>query len=101
MITISDLKVSRETCLTELKDAEMMGHIIGGRFTPVLSGAFKFNLPFSIGQISSDFDSSGTIDADEMIGLFSGTFELSLGFEKKNQVSQPEHPSMDDCPEGM
>ena len=30
MITISDLNVSQESYLTELKDAEMMGDIVGG-----------------------------------------------------------------------
>ncbi|NEP27150.1 hypothetical protein [Moorena sp. SIO3I6] len=80
MITISDLNVSREACLTELKDSEVMGHIIGGlTFQPVFSGVFNFNLPFSIGRISNDFDSSGTIDADEILPIFAGTFELKLG----------------------
>ncbi len=42
MITISDLNVSQESCLTELKDAEMMGGIVGGSLLPSLKNLFRF-----------------------------------------------------------
>ena len=34
MIIISDLNVSQQSCLNEVKDAEMMGHIMGGFIAP-------------------------------------------------------------------
>ncbi|AOX03966.1 hypothetical protein BJP34_35115 [Moorena producens PAL-8-15-08-1] len=93
MITISDLKVSRENCLTELKDAEMMGHIIGG-FTLRVRG-----IGFGLGnQLGFDLDDDGTIVATEIFTPLSGTFGFDIDFSKLKK-SQPTHT--DDCPEGM
>ncbi|AOX03964.1 hypothetical protein BJP34_35105 [Moorena producens PAL-8-15-08-1] len=75
MITISDLNVSRESCLTELKDAEMMGHIIGG-FTLRVRG-----IGFVLGnQLAFDLDDDGTIVATEIFSPLSGTFGFDLEF---------------------
>ncbi|OLT61142.1 hypothetical protein [Moorena bouillonii] len=78
MITISDLNVSRENCLTELKDAEMMGHIIGGFLKLSFSG-----IGFSIGnQLAFDLDDDGTIVATEIFSPFGGTFGGTIDFGK-------------------
>ncbi|NEP51885.1 MAG: hypothetical protein F6K65_25060 [Moorea sp. SIO3C2] len=101
MITISDLTVSRKTGLTELKDAEMMGHIIGGlTLKPFFRATITLQIPVTIGQISIDLNNNGIIDPNETGPLFSGTFELSFIFDARKQLeSEPEHLSMDDCPE--
>ncbi|NEP49847.1 MAG: hypothetical protein F6K65_13945, partial [Moorea sp. SIO3C2] len=70
MITISDLNVSRETCLTELNDSEIMGHIIGGRFGANLKLNFKQERPFVFGLGGFDIDGNGTVDGDEIGFLF-------------------------------
>ncbi|NEO47388.1 MAG: hypothetical protein F6K55_25985 [Moorea sp. SIO4A3] len=101
MITISDLKVSRETDLTELKDAEMMGHIIGGfSLKPIFRAQLTVKIPVTIGQVSIDLNNNGIIEPNETGPLFSGNVELTVGFEKRDQdYSEPDHSSMDDCPE--
>ncbi|AOY84360.1 hypothetical protein BJP36_34985 [Moorena producens JHB] len=74
MITISDLNVSRENCLTELKDAEMMGHIMGGFLKFSVSG-----IGFTIGnQLAFDLDDDGTIVATEIFSPFGGNFGFSF-----------------------
>ncbi|AOY84361.1 hypothetical protein BJP36_34990 [Moorena producens JHB] len=76
MITISDLNVSRENCLTELKDAEMMGHIMGGFLNLSVSG-----IGFTIGnQLAFDLDDDGTIVATEIFSPFGGNFGFSIDF---------------------
>ncbi|NEO35123.1 MAG: hypothetical protein F6J90_01905 [Moorea sp. SIOASIH] len=76
MITISDLNVSRENCLTELKDAEMMGHIIGGFFNLSIGG-----IGFSLGnQLAVDLDADGTIEPGEIFSPFRGTLGFSIDF---------------------
>ncbi|NEO47389.1 MAG: hypothetical protein F6K55_25990 [Moorea sp. SIO4A3] len=83
MITISDLNVSRETCLTELKDAEMMGHIIGGwgSIKPIFKLQLTQNRRFQFGTISFDINGNGVIDANESGPIFSGHIQSSVGFE--------------------
>ncbi|NEO24142.1 hypothetical protein [Moorena sp. SIO4A5] len=79
MITISDLNVSREACLTELKDSEMMGHIIGGSFK--IGGKIKFGIPFTFGNpLLFDQDGDGTIEVNEFYTPFGGTFDIEFSF---------------------
>ncbi|NEO24144.1 hypothetical protein [Moorena sp. SIO4A5] len=96
MITISDLNVSREDCLTELKDSEMMGHILGGRFQ--LNGLTVTigNIPFTIGNpLIIDFNGDGTIQPDEVYFPISGTLNFSFTFGRDE--FQRDHRSMSDC----
>ena len=76
MITISDLNVSRENCLTELKDAEMMGHIMGGFF------GFSLALGGSFGNsLATDLNGDGTIAPSEIFTPlpFTSGFSFDLG----------------------
>ena len=61
MITITDLNISQESCLTELKDAEMMGHIMGGfLFRPQPPSPFELFLSEILGSfINGTFPTNG------------------------------------------
>ncbi|NEO12154.1 MULTISPECIES: hypothetical protein [unclassified Moorena] len=74
MITISDLNVSRENCLTELKDAEMMGHIIGGFFS------FGFsNIPVAFGTpLALDLNDDGTLAPNEVYQPLTSQFAFTI-----------------------
>ncbi|NEO93267.1 MAG: hypothetical protein F6K56_24825, partial [Moorea sp. SIO3G5] len=95
MITISDLKVSRENCLTELKDPQMMGRIMGGRFQLNAFTVTIGDIPFSIGTpLAIDLNGDGTIQPDEVYVPLSGT--LSFGFTFGRDEFQRDHRSMSD-----
>lgn len=82
MITIDDLNVSRETCLTELNDSEMMANIIGGRFfKPIFKVNLKQSRGVRFGVFGIDVDGDGTVEDGETLPIFSGIIELEFGFE--------------------
>ncbi|NEO12155.1 MULTISPECIES: hypothetical protein [unclassified Moorena] len=74
MITISDLNVSRENCLTELKDAEMMGHIMGG----FIKFGFS-NIPVAFGTpLALDLNDDGTLAPNEVYQPFASRFAFTI-----------------------
>ncbi|NEO93266.1 MAG: hypothetical protein F6K56_24820 [Moorea sp. SIO3G5] len=97
MITISDLNVSRENCLTELKDAEMMGHIMGGFISFGVT-----NVPFAVGSpLSIDLDGDGTIEPGEVYQPLTANFSFTINLGTLFGRVQADHTSIEDCPEGM
>ncbi|OLT62933.1 hypothetical protein [Moorena bouillonii] len=96
MITISDLNVSRENGLTELKDPQIMGRIMGGRFQLNAFTVTIGNIPFSLGTpLAIDLNGDGTIQPDEVYVPLSGT--LSFSFSLGRGEFQRDHRSMSDC----
>ncbi|NEO93265.1 MAG: hypothetical protein F6K56_24815 [Moorea sp. SIO3G5] len=74
MITISDLNLSRENCLTELKDAEMMGHIMGGFISFGVT-----NVPFAVGTpLAFDLNGDGTIVGNEVYQPLAAQFQFNV-----------------------
>ncbi|WP_293090838.1 hypothetical protein [Moorena sp. SIOASIH] len=61
--------------MNEIKDAEMMGHIMGGFFT--LNFGFRGNLGNSL---AVDLDNDGTIEPNEVFNPFSFTSQISIDF---------------------
>ncbi|NEO35127.1 MAG: hypothetical protein F6J90_01925 [Moorea sp. SIOASIH] len=96
MITISDLNVSRENGLTELKDSQMMGRIMGGRFQLNGFTVTLGNIPYSIGTpLAIDLNGDGTIQPDEVYVPLSGTLSFSFTFGRGE--FQRDHRLMSDC----
>ncbi|AOY84362.2 hypothetical protein BJP36_34995 [Moorena producens JHB] len=61
--------------MNEIKDAEMMGHIIGGFFT------FNFGFRGNLGNsLAFDLDNDGTIEANEFFTPFSFNSQISIDF---------------------
>ncbi|NEO12156.1 MULTISPECIES: hypothetical protein [unclassified Moorena] len=95
MITISDLNVSRENCLTELKDAEMMGHIMGGFIKIGFS-----NILVGFGQnIALDLNDDGTLAPTEIYQPLTANFSVTADLGKLFDRVKPDHTSTEDCPE--